>query len=127
MKRKVCFWLCLSLLLASCLTAAGGSPVPTSGSPAEPEGSLVPSSQAAPGAVQGITYYVRMDGGDTTQCTGLVDAPYPGSGTGQPCAWNHPFQALPPYGTARIAVGDTLIIGAGNYRMGYGAPGRGGL
>ncbi len=122
MKRKVCFWLCLSLLLVSCLTAAGGSPVP-SGIPSQPEGSLVPSSQAAPETVQGVTYYVRMDGGNTTQCTGLVDAPYPGSGTGQPCAWNHPFQALPPYGTAHIAGGDTLIIGAGNYSMGYGAPG----
>jgi len=69
------------------------------------------------------TYYVRTDGGSTTQCTGRVDAPYPGSGTGQPCAWDHPFQALPPGGTPRMAGGDTLVIAAGSYRMGYGAPG----
>ena len=69
------------------------------------------------------TYYVRPDGGSPAQCTGLVDAPYPGSGTGQPCAWDHPFRALPPDGTPRISGGDTLIIGAGSYMMGYGAPG----
>jgi len=69
------------------------------------------------------TYYVRPDGGSPEECTGLVNAPYPGSGTGQPCAWDHPFRALPPGGTPRIAGGDTLIIGAGSYMMGFGAPG----
>ncbi len=69
------------------------------------------------------TYYVRPDGGSPTQCTGLVNAPYPGTGTDQPCAWDHPFRALPPGGPPRIAGGDTLIIAAGSYRMGYGAPG----
>jgi hypothetical protein len=73
----------------------------------------------------GTTYYVRTDGGSPTQCTGLADAPYPGSGTGQPCAWDHPFRALPPAGPPRIAGGDTLIIGPGSYRLGYGAPGAG--
>lgn len=71
----------------------------------------------------GLTYYVRADGGDAAQCTGLANAPYPGSGTNQPCAWDHPFRALPPLGTPRISGGDTLIIGNGSYRMGYGAPG----
>jgi hypothetical protein len=42
------------------------------------------------------TYYVRADGGDAAQCTGTTDAPYGGSGTGQACAWKHPFMALPP-------------------------------
>ncbi|MCK4450621.1 MAG: hypothetical protein KAX26_08520, partial [Anaerolineae bacterium] len=69
------------------------------------------------------TYYVRPDGGSPEQCTGLVDAPYPGSGTAQPCAWDHPFRALPPDGTPRIAGGDTLIIGAGSYMMGLDTPG----
>ncbi len=69
------------------------------------------------------TYHVRTDGGDTSQCTGLANTAYPGSGTAQPCAWNHPFQALPPGGAARIAGGDTLVIHAGSYKMGYGAPG----
>ena len=74
-------------------------------------------------AAQDQMYYVRIDGGSAEQCTGLVDASYPGSGVHQPCAWDHPFRALPPGGTPRIAGGDTLIIGAGSYRMGYGAPG----
>lgn len=71
----------------------------------------------------GTTYYVRPDGGNTDQCTGLADAPYPGAGTGLACAWDHPFRALPPGGTPRISGGDTLIIGSGDYRMGFGAPG----
>ena len=73
------------------------------------------------------TYYVRTDGGTSQQCTGLADAPYPGSGSAQACAWSHPFVALPPVNNehrvpARIAGGDTLIIGSGSYMMGYGAP-----
>lgn len=68
------------------------------------------------------TYYVRPDGGSPGECTGLVDAAYSGSGTGQDCAWNHPFRALPPAGPPRIQGADTLIIGPGSYRMGYGAP-----
>jgi len=32
------------------------------------------------------TYYVRTDG-DSTNCTGLSDAAYPGSGSAQVCAW----------------------------------------
>jgi hypothetical protein len=84
-------------------------------------GWILPAARSA--AFQGTTYYVRTDGGSPTQCTGLVDAPYPGSGSAQACAWDHPFRALPPDGTPRIAGGDTLIIGPGSYRMGYGAPG----
>jgi len=75
------------------------------------------SSQSA------TTYYVRPDGGSPEECTGLVDAPYSGSGINQPCAWDHPFRALPPGGTPRIVGGDTLIIGGGSYMMGYGAHG----
>ncbi len=70
-----------------------------------------------------LTYYVRPDGGSPSQCTGRVDAPYPGSGSAQPCAWDHPFRALPPGGTPRIAGGDALVIGSGSYMMGYGAAG----
>ncbi len=72
-------------------------------------------------------YYVRPDGGTFDQCTGLVDAPYQGSGTNQPCAWSHPFWALdsnnPP--SWRLQGGDTLIIYQGSYRMGIGAPNTG--
>ena len=71
----------------------------------------------------GITFYVRTDGGNESQCTGRTNAAYSGSGDGQPCAWDHPFRALPPGGSPRIAGGDTLRIGSGSYRMGYGAPG----
>jgi len=69
------------------------------------------------------TFYVRTDGGTPLECTGLADAPYPGSGQGKPCAWDHPFRALPPDGAPRLLPGDTLIIGPGSYRMGFGAPG----
>src|SRR5690349_5927576 len=75
------------------------------------------------------TYYVRTDGGSSAQCTGLVDAAYPGSGSGQACAWSNPMIALPPpphYGEAAIPLiqgGDTLLIKSGSYMIGYGAPG----
>ncbi|MBW2308322.1 MAG: hypothetical protein JRG73_15455 [Deltaproteobacteria bacterium] len=76
---------------------------------------------------QATTYYVHPDGGTFDQCTGLVDAPYPGSETNQPCAWSNPFWALdsnnPPYW--RLQGGDTLIIYQGSYRMGIGAPNTG--
>jgi hypothetical protein len=83
----------------------------------------VTSPSGTSGTTAPLTYYVRPDGGSTAECTGLADAPYPGSGTDQPCAWDHPFRALPPEDTPHIAGGDTLIIAAGSYRMGYGAPG----
>jgi hypothetical protein len=70
----------------------------------------------------GTTYFVRPGGGDATQCTGLENADYPGTGAAQPCAFRHPFVALPPGGTPLIAGGDRLIIGAGSYAMGFGAP-----
>ena len=137
MKRAWSVWLGLSFLTVSCLAITGSSPIPTSASlptlpglaatgqpsPASPPAAWPASPGEPPEAALGNTYYVRPDGGDTTQCSGLADAPYPGSGTNQPCAWNHPFRALPPFGAPRIAGGDTLVIGAGSYRMGYGAPG----
>jgi hypothetical protein len=70
----------------------------------------------------GTTYYIRTDGGTAAQCTGTTDAPYPGSGTNQPCAWSHPFWALNSGGNWKINGGDTIIIAAGSYKMGYGAP-----
>lgn len=64
------------------------------------------------------TYYVRSDGGSALQCDGTRDSAYPGVGEHQPCAWGHPFDALPPGQAARISGGDTLIIGTGRYPMG---------
>ena len=79
---------------------------------------------AAIGSAQAATtYHVRTDGGTAAQCTGKADAAYSGSGTNQACAWKHPYYALPPNETARIAGGDTLIIGSGSYMIGWGAPG----
>ncbi|MDH4135261.1 MAG: hypothetical protein OEW09_00890 [Anaerolineae bacterium] len=124
----------LSLLVLLTLTGilpACGTPPLTTGDetpsaaartavqPAEEQ--TTPRSPATPGAAA-ATYYVRSDGGDATQCTGLAGAPYPGSGSGQNCAWDHPFRALPPGGPPRIAGGDTLIIASGEYMMGHGAP-----
>ena len=79
---------------------------------------------AAFGSAQAATtYHVRTDGGDASQCTGRADAAYPGSGTGQACAWKHPFFALTPGGSKRIVGGDTVVIGSGTYLIGAGAPG----
>ncbi len=70
------------------------------------------------------TYYVRADGGNAQQCDGSTDAPYRerGSTSVQACAWSHPFVALPPLLAPRMAGGDTLIVAAGSYAMGIGAP-----
>ncbi len=73
------------------------------------------------GGAPGTTYYVRPDGGTSSQCTGLADAPYPGSGQGQACAWRHPFWALDGSGAWSISGGDTIVVGPGSYRMGFGA------
>lgn len=78
------------------------------------------------------TYYVRTDGGTSTQCTGTTDAAYPGSGTGQACAYNdlqyivrHDTDGTGSFsGTTAISGGDTVIIGnpggtPGSFRVGY--------
>jgi hypothetical protein len=74
------------------------------------------------------TWYIRTDGGDRSQCTGRADAPYPGSGTGRPCAFKHPFylfsRDLPHNQSSEkpswvISGGDTVIFKNGEYRIGY--------
>ena len=40
--------------------------------------------------VWATTWYVRDGGGTSAQCTGKINAVYPGSGTGQNCAYIHP-------------------------------------
>jgi len=100
-------------LLLGCVPAG---PAET-GLPATPTPPILRPDRAS------ATFYIRPDGGSAEQCTGLMDAPYPGSGTGQPCAWDHPFRALPPGGPPRIQGGDTLVIASASYRMGLGAPG----
>lgn len=83
---------------------------------------------ALAGSWGAATFYVRPDGGTARQCSGTVDAPYPGTGTNQSCAWSHPFWALQAVGASawwRLEAGDTLVIAAGSYKMGYGAPNTG--
>jgi len=110
-------FLCLTLIRAGSEVKAG------SPGPATP---TLPSASGLAGvATDGLTYYVRPDGGSRDQCTGLVNAPYPGNGTARPCAWDHPFRALPPGESPYLAGGDTLILSAGSYQMGVGAPGAG--
>lgn len=69
------------------------------------------------------TWYVRPDGGDPSRCDGRSDRSVAAAGADRACAWRHPFDALPPAGTPRIAGGDTLWIRPGSYRIGFGAPG----
>jgi hypothetical protein len=117
--RKSILLKVLALVLLLGLGACQNPPTPVTIVPSLPATALPPPAPH-PGSA---TYYIRPDGGSAEQCTGLVDAPYPDAGINQPCAWNHPFWALPPGSEARFAGGDTLLIAAGSYKLGYGAPG----
>lgn len=70
------------------------------------------------------TYYVRIDGGTATQCTGKTDASLAAGQTSKNCAFNHPFWAIAPSPapSSKMVGGDTLVIGPGQYMMGHGAP-----
>lgn len=70
------------------------------------------------------TYHVQLLGGTGTQCTGLSSANYPGSGSGQTCAFNHPSWAIGGPSTSGVmAAGDTLQFDdVGPYMIGYGMP-----
>jgi hypothetical protein len=119
----VSIWVLVLMVAVACaggmMTPAGNAPSTTTNLP----GTAVPQVTKGSQPQAGTTYYVRPDGGNPDQCNGLVDAPYPGSGTDQPCAWDHPFRALPPGGEPRISGGDTLVLAPGSYMMGFGAPG----
>ena len=78
---------------------------------------------AMPSTASATTYYVRTDGGTDEQCNGHADAAYPGSGSNVDCAWSHPNYALPTNDRPRIDGGDTLIIGPGEYMIGWESPG----
>jgi hypothetical protein len=86
---------------------------------------------AAPLFLSARTWYVRPDGGTADQCTGKVDAAYPGRGSKQACAFKNPFYFWtndPPQNRAyempawKIAGGDTVVIKNGDYRMGFKTP-----
>jgi len=99
----------------ACAQGNGSTPSEAGDAPPVPPSATVSSSSAI--------FYIRTDGGNAEQCSGLADAPYPGSGSNQACAWDHPFRAFPPGGAPRIAGGDTVLIAGGSYPMGFGAPG----
>lgn len=66
------------------------------------------------------TWFIRHDGGTQTQCTGLVNAAYPGSGSAQACAFHDPFDILNlSTGAWQISAGDTVkFADAGSYFYG---------
>lgn len=84
---------------------------------------VTPTALLIPADASAATFHVRTDGGDEEQCNGRADAAYPGSGTGLDCAWKHPNYALPTSDSPRIDGGDTLIIGPGEYMIGWGSTG----
>ena len=54
-------------------------------------------------------WHIRHDGGNNSQCTGLANAPYPGSGSGLSCAYDHPYEMLTFAGAwTAFANGDTM-------------------
>jgi len=77
------------------------------------------------------TWYIRLDGGTATQCTGHTNAAYPGTGSGQPCALSHPFWLLQTGLTnatwrTDYLGGDTVqFADAGPYAIGQGNNGFG--
>jgi len=86
----------------------------------------------------GTTWYVRPSGGTPTQCTGKTNADYPGSGSGQACAFANPMYALGAgcgnFGfsctvSGVMSSGDTLDIDGDNgsnqaqYPIGYDSTG----
>jgi hypothetical protein len=83
--------------------------------------SLLAATPHKPAPTGPATYFVRSDGGSSTQCDGKHDAAF-SKNAKHACAWRHPFDAFPPGGPARIAGGDTVIVAAGSYPMGLGAP-----
>lgn len=71
------------------------------------------------------TYYVRPNGGTRTQCTGLSNVDYPGSGSGVACAVNNPMYCFTDESssstyTGLVQAGDICQIANGTtpYRMG---------
>jgi putative Ig domain-containing protein len=85
--------------------------VSDNGSPVQTQSAATSIVIAAAAATtgSGTTWYIRHDGGTNTQCTGTTNAAYPGSGTGMPCAYNHPFQMLNYSGAwTSFTQGDTI-------------------
>jgi hypothetical protein len=84
-----------------------------------------PFTYPHPLTVTSNTWYIKTTGGTASQCTGLVNAAYPGSGSGQPCAFSHPFWLLNQSTFAwNISAGDTVqFTDTGPYCWGQPAGG----
>ena len=116
-RRLRTFFLLLSLVILSCsLPFMSGVQTATPNIQTNQPGLTTKPAQAV-----AATYYVRTDGGTAAQCDGLIDAAYSDSSTGPACAWSHPFWALDENGSWKLQPGDTLVIGPGSYKMGFGA------
>ena len=94
--------------------------VSDTGTPVQTKSAVMSITVAPQASAAGVTWYIRMDGGNNKQCTGTTNAPYPGTGTSQPCAYNHPYQMLTYSGTwASMRGGDTIQFeDQGPYYMG---------
>ncbi len=74
--------------------------------------------------VNAAVYYVRSSGGTGTQCTGLANVNYDGSGSGEACALNHPDWVMPMEENSTESEdkvnssGDMIVIVNGSYRIG---------
>lgn len=70
-----------------------------------------------------VIYFVRNGGGTTVQCTGTTNADYPGTGTGQACAYSNLQNAID------VATwGDTIKLRAGQVfstSVGFNLPNKG--
>ena len=117
-------------------TASGTSSftatVSDSGSPAQTQSASTSITVTAAQQTSGIgnTWYIRPDGGTrysanqtSGQCDGLADAPYPGSGTNQHCAFSDYRYLWDDQSYSNdawvIAGGDTVIIRGGPWRVGF--------
>ncbi len=101
--------------------------------PAAAQAAPTPAPEPVQAAFPGTTWWVRKDGGTrysaylpVGQCDGRSDAPYPGKGVNQHCAWNTPLwlTSTGEYdnGTNQgwaIAGGDTVILRDGPWRLGW--------
>lgn len=118
---RILFGIAAAMLISAC---GGGSDSMESAAKSGQQTAAVSGNPKTLGVGNiGNTYFIRADGGSAAQCNGKADLPYPGSGSLQNCAWQSPHDALPTTDKPRIAGGDTLIIGAGEYQVGWGAPG----
>ena len=111
--RPVIFWTCVFFSLFAVAVRS-----PRTAKALEHNGSTAVAAQH--------TWYIRQDGGDRKQCTGMVDSPYSGHGNSQPCAFKHPYYLFTndTYNNKGwiISGGDTVIFRGGPYRMGYKGP-----